>query len=54
MKIARTTVLLVAGLLGFSHELVISKAERPTLVLASLALCGVPYFLGKDEKDAEK
>ncbi len=51
VKIARTTVLLVAGLLGLAHETVVAEAERPTLVLGFLALCGLPVFLNKEEKE---
>lgn len=54
MKIARNTVLFVAGLLGAGHELLVSKGERPTLLLLLGGMMGLPAFLGKDEKDAEK
>lgn len=39
------------GLAGFAHEVLINGPERPTLLLACLALMGVPFFLKKDEDD---
>lgn len=38
------------GAWGFHHEVTVANADRPTLVLASLALMGLPIFLRKDEK----
>lgn len=52
-KIVRDTTMFVAGLGGFIHEVVVKSQERPTLLFASLALMGVPFFLRKDE-DGEK
>ncbi len=54
VKIARNTVLFVVGLLGVAHETLISNADRPTLLLLFAAMIGLPSFLGKDAKDAEK
>lgn len=39
------------GSAGFIHEVIITEGERPTLLLACLALMGVPFFLRKDESD---
>lgn len=39
------------GAWGFQHEVLITKGERPTLLLGALALMGLPIFLRKDEKD---
>lgn len=41
----------VMGLSGFAHEVLIRGPERPTLLLACLALMGVPFFMRKDEDD---
>lgn len=49
--IARNTVLLGFGLAGLIHETVLrSGGERPVLIGAFLALCGLPAFLKADEK----
>jgi hypothetical protein len=47
----RDVVFLVAGLIGFLHEvfLVHGPFERPVITGASLALMGVPLFLRADE-----
>ena len=37
------------GSAGFAHEVIVTKGERPTLLLACLALMGLPIFLRKDE-----
>lgn len=47
-------VLRVVGLLGVSHETLINNTDRPTLLLLFAAMIGLPSFLGKDAKDAEK
>lgn len=39
------------GSAGFIHEILIRGPERPTLLLACLALMGVPFFMRKDEGD---
>ena len=44
----------MGGLLGLAHETLVGKTERPTLLLVFGAMMGLPFFLGKDEKDAEK
>ncbi len=53
-KVARDTVLFSVGLLGVAHETLVSHADRPTLLLLFAAMIGLPAFIGKDEKDAEK
>lgn len=40
----------VLGMGGFLHEVAITHGERPTLLLACLALMGLPIFLRTDEK----
>lgn len=53
-NIARNTVLLTFGLLGLVHETVIRTGpERPVLIGAFLALCGLPAFLKADEKSSQ-
>ena len=57
MTIARDSVLFIVGLLGVAHETLISKADRPTLLLLFAAMVGLPAFISSDakrEKDAEK
>lgn len=39
------------GGLGFAHEVIVTKGERPMLLAACLALMGLPIFLRKDEAD---
>jgi hypothetical protein len=50
-KQARDLAMFVLGGGGFVHELLITQAERPTLLLACLALMGLPIFLRKDEDE---
>ena len=52
-KVARDVVMFIAGLAGFVHEVAVTEGERPTLLLACLALMGVPFFLNRDEKAKE-
>lgn len=52
--IARDTMLFAVGLLGVAHETLISNADRPTLLLLFAAMIGLPAFISKDSKDAEK
>lgn len=47
--IARATVLLVAGLVGFFHEVFVSPNPSGVVLFASLALCGLPFPLLLDE-----
>lgn len=53
-KVARDTVLFIVGLLGVAHETLLGHAERPTLLLLFAAMIGLPAFINKDDKDAEK
>lgn len=49
-RLHRDGVLFLAGLGAFIHEVVIHAGpERPTLILASLALMGLPIWLRADE-----
>lgn len=50
LKVGRTTVLLVVGLLGVAHETLVSNGERPTLLLLFAAMIGLPAFINQDEK----
>ncbi|HXH36911.1 MAG TPA: hypothetical protein VNJ54_21220 [Plantibacter sp.] len=47
-------VLRVVGLLGVSHETLVNNTDRPTLLLLFAAMIGLPSFINKDAKDAEK
>jgi hypothetical protein len=49
-RISRDSVLFAGGLLGVLHETVLSKADRPTLLLLFAAMMGLPAFLRADEK----
>jgi hypothetical protein len=53
-RITRDTLLFILGAGGFLHELIITKGERPTLLLACFALMGVPLFLRGDEKGKDE
>lgn len=53
-KFVRDTVLFVVGLLGVAHETLISNADRPTLLLLFAAMIGLPAFINKDSKEADK
>jgi hypothetical protein len=48
-KIARDITVFLAGLGGFIHEVIVKGQDRPTLLIASLTLMGVPFFIRKDE-----
>ena len=50
LRITRDGVLFVIGVLGIAHETLISKADRPTLLLLFAGMVGLPAFLHKDEK----
>lgn len=49
-NITRDLVLFVAGLVGLGFETVIEKADRPTLIVAFMAMLGLPTFLNRDER----
>lgn len=53
-KVARDTILFVVGLLGVAHETLVNNSDRPTLLLLFAAMIGLPAFIGKDEKEADK
>jgi hypothetical protein len=46
----RSTVLFVVGLAGIGYETLAEGGERPTLLLLFAAMCGLPAFLGLDER----
>lgn len=50
----RDVLLFLAGLLLLLHETVASTAPRPTLVVAAMALLGVPFVMAADEKRRKK
>ena len=54
LRITRDGVLFSAGLVGIAHETLITKADRPTLLLLFGAMIGLPAFLNKDEKNQAK
>lgn len=55
LRVSRDTVLFLAGLAGIVHETLVSKADRPTLLLLFAAMVGLPAFLRSDErKDRER
>lgn len=50
-KDVRDIVLFLGGMAGLYHEVVLTTAERPTLLLMFAAMMGLPAFLRTDEKD---
>lgn len=49
----RDTLLFFGGLLGLLHEAFLTHLDRPNLILAFLAMMGLPFFTkkrGDDEK----
>lgn len=54
LRITRDGILFTAGLLGVVYETVVSKTDRPTLLLLFAAMMGLPAFLNKDEKEQSK
>lgn len=51
-RFTEKSVLYVFGLLGIIHETLVADIERPTLLLAFLAMIGLPTFL--PSKDGPK
>ena len=51
-KLARDITLTLSGLLVLAHE-VYETSPDPLLVGASLALCGVAYWLRRDERNGQ-
>lgn len=49
-KQLRDGAMFALGMAGFLHELIVTQGERPTLLLACLALMGLPVMLKADEK----
>lgn len=45
LKIARSTVLLVVGILGIAYETIFQKVHDPVLLVGFFAMCGLPLFL---------
>ena len=43
----------LVGSIGFLHETFVEKGERPTLLLACVALMGAPLAIRGDEKRKE-
>ena len=54
LRITRNTVLFAAGLAGVVHETLLQEVERPTLLLAFLAMMGLPAFLSPPGRDDKK
>ncbi len=50
----RDTILFVVGIAGIIYETVVGGAERPTLIIAFLGMCGAPIFLRTDEAQTAK
>lgn len=48
-KNVRDISMFTTGLGGFAHEVIAKGPERPTLLLACLALMGVPFMIRKDK-----
>lgn len=44
-RIARTTVLLIVGILGIAYEAIFVHPVDSTLVVGFFAMCGLPLFL---------
>ncbi len=52
--IVRDVVILLAGAVGFFHELLIHEGpERPMFIFASMAALGLPLALRADSKDGD-
>jgi hypothetical protein len=49
LRVSRDAVLFVTGLAGVVYETVITKVDRPTLLLLFAAMIGLPTFLRGDE-----
>ena len=50
----RDLVLFVVGLLGVIYETVLEQVDRPALLALFGGMLGLPVFLSRDEKRAEK
>lgn len=47
----RTLVMFVSGLAGLFYEAVLDNGDKPTLIIAFLALMGFPVFLSNKKDD---
>lgn len=56
VRLTRDSVLFIAGLAGIAYETLVSKLERPTLLLLFAAMIGLPAFLQRDDhrRDTEE
>lgn len=45
----RDRVIFLSGIAGVVHETVVSKGERPALLVLFASMIGLPAFLRKDE-----
>lgn len=50
-RLSRDTVLFATGLAGVAYETLVSKTDRPTLLLLFAGMLGLPAFLRGDERD---
>lgn len=50
----RDALTFAAGLLGFVHEVLVTKGERPALLVACAGLMGLAPFLRADERRQEE
>lgn len=54
VKLTRDLVLFIGGLIGLLHETFYVEEPREVLVLAFLAMTGLPAFIHLDERDKPK
>lgn len=54
LRISRDATLFMVGLAGVLHETLISKVDRPTLLLLFAGMIGLPTFLRGDEHSQER
>lgn len=50
-RITRDMVLFTVGLAGIAYETLVSKTDRPTLLLLFAGMIGLPAFLARDEHE---
>lgn len=50
LRVTRDGTLFVIGILGIAHETLVSKTDRPSLLLLFAGMVGLPAFLYRDEK----
>lgn len=51
LRLSRDAALFLAGLGGIAHETLVSKIDRPGLLVLFGAMVGLPAFLRGDERD---